>query len=121
MHNMEHIEPGDQVVVGTRLNDSLATVDRITKTQIILADGSRYRRADGNVVGRREFGINYIRKATDQDRTRIIYRTAVQRAESALSIRRVEGADRYKTETYKTRLLEAKEIIDAALGTGEGA
>ncbi len=121
MHNMEHIEPGDQVVVGTRLNDSLATVDRITKTQIILADGSRYRRADGNVVGRNEFSINYIRKATDQDRTRIIYRTAVQRAEMALHARRVEGVDRYKTETYKTRLLEAKEIIDAALGIREGA
>ena len=117
MDNMEHITPGDQVVVGTRLNDRLATVERVTKTQIILPDGSRYRRTDGNAVGRNEFNINYIREATDQDRTRITYRTAVQRAEMALHTRRVEGADQYKVETYENRLREAKAIIDAALTT----
>lgn len=117
MDNMEHITPGDQVIVGNLLNDRLATVDRVTKTQIILADGSRYRRADGFAVGGNSFDRTYIREATDQDRARITYRTAVARAEGALVTRRVEGADRYKTETYKTRLLEAKAIIDAALNT----
>lgn len=115
MDNMEHITPGDQVVVGTRLNDRLATVERVTKTQIILPDGSRYRRTDGNAVGRNEFNINYIREATEDDLARITYRNAVKRAEKALETHRVEGVDRYKAETYKTRLLEAKAIIDAAL------
>lgn len=119
MSSMEHIAAGDQVVVGNYFNNTLATVERVTKTQIIVSNGVRYRRADGFAVSRRRFDVSSIREATDEDLARLTYREAARLAESALDTRRIEGPERQKAQTYKTRLMEAKAIIDAALDVGE--
>lgn len=121
MSNMEHIKPGDQAVVVDRFRDKLITVDRVTKTQIIVGDGVRYRRSDGYAVKRGRYDTAYIRDATDEDRTLITYREAARRAEAALDTRRLSERERNQVQTYKTRLLEAKAIIDAAFGGREEA
>lgn len=121
MSNMEHIKPGDQVVVVNRVSDRIVTVERVTKTQIVVGNGVRYRRSDGYAVKRGRYDIAYIRDATDEDRARITYREATRRAEAALDTRRLSEPERNQSQTYKTRLLEAKAIIDAALDTREEA
>lgn len=115
MSSMEHIKPGDQVIVANYFTSTLATVERVTKTQIITINGGRYRRSDGFAVG----GGAHIRDATDEDRTRITYREATQRAEAALDTRSLSGLEQNQVQTYEARLLEAKAIIDAALDAGE--
>ena len=119
MNNVEHLKPGDQVISGSRNHDQLSTVERVTKTQVILPDGSRYRRLDGGLVGGNAWNFSYIRDATDEDRARILYREAVAEVERIMSTRQVRETDRYKSDTYKARLVAAKRIIDAALGTQE--
>lgn len=121
MNSMEHIKPGDQVVVVNRVSDSLITVERVTKTQIIVGDGLRYRRSDGYAVNRGRYYVTYIRDATDEDRTRITYREATRRAEAALNTSRLSVVEQNQVQPYKDRLLEAKAIIDSAFGSREEA
>ena len=115
MDNMEHITAGDQVVIVNRVSDRLITVERVTKTQIIVGNGLRYRRSDGRIVNRERHTFTYIRDATDEDRTRITYRKATQRAEAALNTSRLSLVEQNQVQPYEARLLEAKAIIDAAL------
>ena len=119
MKNMEHIADGDQVVIVGRFSDTLGTVERVTKTQIITSNGVRWRRRDGFNVGRGPFDVGYIRDATDEDRARFTYREAVRRAEAALDTRGLSGVEQNQVQPYRDRLLEAKAIIDAALDARE--
>lgn len=121
MNNMEHIKPGDQVVVVGRFSDALTTVERVTKTLIVTSDGGRWRRSDGEAVSRGRFSFTFIRGATDEDRARIPYREAARRAEAALDTSRLTKPEQRQIQPYKARLLEAKAIIDAALEAGEEA
>lgn len=123
MSTMEHIKHGDQVIVSTTasVSDRLTTVDRVTKTQIIVSNGMRYRRSDGYAVNRGRYDTAYIRDATDEDRTRITYREAARRAEAALDTRGLSGVEQNQVQPYRDRLLEAKTIIDAAFGGKEEA
>lgn len=59
------LQPGDRVIVAYGWNtDSVATVDRVTKTQIILKDGSRYNSA-GRKIGGDKWSRNHISVATE--------------------------------------------------------
>ena len=51
---LDALRPGDAVYVRSGRNRRLtaASVDKITKTQIVLTDGGRYRRTTGEQVGR---------------------------------------------------------------------
>ena len=120
MNNMEHIKPGDQVVVVGRFSDALTTVERVTKTQIV-TDGGLWRRSDGHAVSRGRFTVTFIRDATDEDSARITYREAARRAEAALDTSRLTEPEQRQVQPYEARLLEAKAIIDAALNTQEEA
>lgn len=117
MNNMEHIKPGDRVLVETRTFDSIAEVERVTKTQIIVRNGTRYRRSDGAEIGRDAWSGGYIDNLTEDDILRITYRRAVGRAERALSNRTCDPRAVSGPETYLALLLEAKAVIDAALET----
>ena len=115
MTTMEHIKPSDRVLVRKRLNDDIATVERVTKTQIILTNGTRYRRSDGTEVGRDVWSGSFIEDPTYDDFLRITYRNAVTKAERALSTRNMDPAVARTPQGYKDLLLDAKSIIDAAL------
>lgn len=121
MNNMEHIKPGDQVLIKNRTFDSIATVERVTKTQIIFPNGTRYRRSDGVGIGRDPWSMVYIEDLTEDDILRIAYRRAVGRAERALSTRTIDHSVAAKPETYRALLVQAKAVIDAALDTKEEA
>ena len=117
MKNMEHIKPGDRVRVTDSSTDYIATVKRITKTQIILANGTRYRRGDGIEIGRDTWSAGHIDDITEDDILRITYRNAATKAERALSTRKMEPRTARTPQGYKDLLLKAKTIIDAALTT----
>lgn len=74
MSNMKHITAGDQVVVVRNgFSYALATVEKVTKTQIITVDGGRYRRSDGLLAGSEGANAIYIRAAIDEDIVRLTY------------------------------------------------
>lgn len=118
MKNMEHIKPGDRVHVRNSSTESIATVERTTKTQIILRNGTRYRRRDGGEMSRDAWVRSYIGDLTEETVLRITYRNAVTKAERALSTRNMGPNAARTPQAYKDLLLNAKNIIDAALGTG---
>lgn len=119
MSNMEHIKPGDHILVRNELNDGIATVERVTKTQIILTKGTRYRRSDGREIGRDTWSAGCIDDITEDDILRITYRNAVAKAERALSTRNMGHTAARTPQAYKGLLLDAKSIIDAALEKDE--
>ena len=121
MNTMEHIKPGDRVLVRNRLTDGIATVERVTKTQIILSNGTRYRRWDGSEVIRGALAGGYIYDLTEEDILRITYRNAVTEAGNALSTRDLGPLAAQTLQAYKDLLLEAKSIIDSALEKDEEA
>ena len=53
MPDLSNIQPGDKVALRTRMGYWIETVERVTKTQIVLAMNQRFRRTDGRVVGGR--------------------------------------------------------------------
>ena len=115
MTSMEHIKPGDRVLVRNRLTDGIANVERTTKTQIVLRNGTRYRRRDGSEVGRDTWSGDHIDDITEDDILRITYRNAITKAEAALSTRNMDHTASRTPQAYKDLLLGAKNIIDAAL------
>lgn len=115
MRNMEHIKPGDRVLAGHHPSDKIATVERVTKTQIILRNGSRYRREDGREMGRDIWSRGYVHDITEDDILRITYRKAASKVIAALSTRNRDDVTVTDSGAYKKLLLDAKAIIDAAL------
>ena len=115
MKPMEHIKPGDRVRVADLSTDYIATVKRITKTQVILANGTRYRRRDGIEIGRDTWSAGYIDDITEDDILRITYRNAATKAARALSTRNLGPNAEPTSKAYKDLLLDARNIIDAAL------
>ena len=121
MSTMEHIKPGDRVRAADSSTDYIATVKRITKTQVILANGTRYRRRDGIEIGRDTWSAGYIDDITADDILRITYRNAATKAGRALSTRNMDHTASRTPQAYKDLLLDAKSIIDAALEKDEEA
>jgi hypothetical protein len=76
---LENLKPGDKVVLSRGLGTHwLNTVERVTKTLIILANGSRYRKKDGQLAGESMFGHSQLVQvnpliAAQMRRQRLIY------------------------------------------------
>ena len=65
---LENLSPGDRVIVssgGVLRPEKVGRVDRLTKTQIILADGSRFRKSDGWQSGD-GWSRSYLREASEE-------------------------------------------------------
>lgn len=66
----ENLNDGDLVVVcvsGAMTRDSIAKVVRLTKTQIILESGDKFRKSDGYKVGENgNWNRSYLREATKE-------------------------------------------------------
>lgn len=72
MNKLENLKVGDLVVVKGNITDikTLSKIDRVTKTQIIIGY-RRFRKSDGQLVGRDDWHYANIRPATDEDIERI--------------------------------------------------
>ncbi len=60
---LQNLEPGDKVVQvssGWGTDDTIQTVSRLTKTQVVLDNQRRYRKANGREVGSSGSPISYI-------------------------------------------------------------
>ena len=72
MNEIENLKVGDLVVVKGNITDikTLSKIDRVTKTLIVIGY-RRFRRSDGQLVGRDDWHYANIRPATDEDIERI--------------------------------------------------
>ena len=72
MNELENLKVGDLVVVKGNITDikTLSKIDRVTKTLIVIGY-RRFRRSDGQLVGRDDWHYANIRPATDEDIERI--------------------------------------------------
>jgi len=58
--SLENVQAGDELVRTWNRKKDLVTVDRVTKTQIVIGHG-RYRKRDGFQVGSSRFNRGYLR------------------------------------------------------------
>lgn len=66
MNNLDNIKAGDRVIVHSYGYLRVATVDRVTPTQIIVGH-SKYRRKNGNAVGGGIWGADFISRAEGEN------------------------------------------------------
>jgi hypothetical protein len=59
------LKAGDKVIFSSRFNTRVVTVARLTKTQIVLSTGTKFRISDGGEVGGHKFYSSSISEATD--------------------------------------------------------
>lgn len=89
---LENLKPGDEVIVsgwGVRASDSIARVERLTKTQVILEDiPTRFRVATGRSIGTTRWHHLYLRQGTYGSLAKV--REAQFRRRSIASIRRCD-------------------------------
>jgi len=72
---LDSLKPGDRVIVCGRWANSLRTVERLTKTQIVLK-GSKFRKSDGGLVGADSYNYAYLRSPTEQRVNDIMHQRA---------------------------------------------
>ena len=70
------LQPGDQVVVCGRWDNKICTVERLTKTQIVLKNGSKFRKFGGSLVGKDSFNFSYLRSPSEQRVNDIMHHNA---------------------------------------------
>lgn len=63
---IKKLEPGDQVIVKGTHGTGIDHVERITKTQIILKTGSRFRKNDGTQLGSSVWNFSSLNEANDE-------------------------------------------------------
>lgn len=68
---LQDLEAGDLVFIESRHGNGIVKIDRITKTQIITTDGSKYRRRDGGLIGAELFDYEYIQILTAEKKDKI--------------------------------------------------
>jgi hypothetical protein len=50
--SLENVQPGDTLIIhGLRTPRLFTTVNRLTKTQIVIDNGSKFRRSNGRLIG----------------------------------------------------------------------
>ena len=64
-YNLATIQNGDQVILHSFGTRTIVTVERTTKTQIIVGNDQRFRRSDGVPFGGRRYEGRWISPATD--------------------------------------------------------
>ncbi len=82
------LKPGDKVIesgCGYGLHDMVGKVERLTKTQVILENGSRYRRKDGVLVGNNNYYRSRLRQYTEEAANKIRHRLLVDAVYNAAS------------------------------------
>ena len=68
---LQDLEVGDLVYVGSHYRKGIVKIDRITKTQIITIDGSKYRRRDGGLIGADPYHYEYIKILTVERKRKV--------------------------------------------------
>lgn len=64
MNKFEEINVGDKVIEYLAYSKNIRTVKRLTKTLVVLDDGSRYKRVNGYLYGECGYYVPHIEKAT---------------------------------------------------------
>lgn len=65
--HIRDVQPGDRVVYTDSSSVRyIRTVERVTKTQVTISGGVRFRRRDGGAIGGTQWSHSYIQPATDE-------------------------------------------------------
>lgn len=116
MRTTDWVEAGARVLVETRYNIKSETVERVTKTQIILTNGARYRRADGYPVGRSgSWNAERIQNPDDPAVHERYRRWRAERARATTTYRVETLMSYWKKTGEASHAREAVELITAAL------
>ena len=67
MSFLEKLGPGDRVIVSGRMTQSVDTVARITKTQIVMSSGNRFNRSTGRFIGGDRWTFFHLSEATTEN------------------------------------------------------
>ena len=67
---LKDLKEGDKVIVYNRYGDSIKTVERVTKTQIVV-DGYKYRRETGYQIAGNTWYSSRIEICTEEEENRI--------------------------------------------------
>ena len=76
---LDSLKPGDRVIISGRWQDGISTVDRLTKTQILLKNGSRYRKKDGGLVGADSYNSSQLYSPSEKRVNDIRHRKACEK------------------------------------------
>ena len=68
---LQDLEAGDLAYVSSRYGYSILEIKRITKTQIITTNGSKYRRRDGGLIGGGQYYYEYIQILTAEKKDKV--------------------------------------------------
>lgn len=63
---LKALEPGDKVIVRSRYGNDPESVKRVTKTQIILSNGTKFRRTTGWKIPSDTWNSSYLFQATPE-------------------------------------------------------
>lgn len=105
---LDEIEAGDMVIVFGRGSRSIRKVERVTKTQIVLNQYSKFRKADGRTVGAGAWDFNHIEHATPDMIERL--RESIAHAKLIGEVRKLADNARYKLMDVE-KLNALKELL----------
>ena len=69
---LQDLKAGDLALMESRYDNDIVKINRITKTQIITTDGSKYRRRDGGLIGAAPHNYEYIKILTEEKKEIIL-------------------------------------------------
>ena len=101
---LEGLTPGDTVVIDNRMNPRVRTVDRITKTQIIVGN-CRFKRSNGFQVGQSRWDMVCLSEPTPERVSRVRHRELCAKLSntrwSELPLETLEAVDALRKEAAK--------------------
>ena len=105
----EDLAVGDEVVVTQYTSDRILTVERITKTQIILSDGYKYSRENGRMITSERWHMAHIDlnkmvadvRAFDKRRDTIRLLTSFLASKGSSNIKLISTSQEELEETFK--------------------
>ena len=68
---MQDLKAGDLAYVESNYGYNILEIKRITKTQIITTNGSKYRRRDGGLIGGGQYYYEYIQILTAEKKDKV--------------------------------------------------
>lgn len=60
MKTLNDVQAGDELILNRRMERQVVKVERTTQTQIIISNGTKYKKSNGNFIGGNSFTYDYV-------------------------------------------------------------
>jgi hypothetical protein len=102
MKTLNDVEVGDLLILNRRMDRQVVKVERTTQTQIIISNGTKYKKSDGNFIGGNSFTYDYVSIPKDDEIEEIRKLNFVKKI-SEQSIRVLEKNNLTYEQAYKIK------------------